>query len=292
MKLKTSVAAMCAVGLMSVLPVAHADLFTFDPDGAGSGVAITGAASIDQAQGNSLAIGGAVPPAPGSGLVQGQLPVGTVLNNLYQANLNSIQGVSGNNLYSNGSNGIFYTFVAGFTERVTFTSAAPDGSIVNNTFSINPGGFFKMCQQSALGNNLAGTGFGCAGNGILNATAVGGTASQTGFQTTLLPLDSFGNNDRSPTLTTSSNGSADLTLRITFADPNFFPDLTEGSILTLSFVNTSNITPFRQADPSFLFSLTGVTADTADNIGAINGLSGPNFQFQADANQSFVRAVP
>jgi len=284
MKLKTSVAAMCAVGLVSVLPAAHADLFTFDSNGAAPGGVIAGAAVFDQAPGNDL--------AQGAGTTTGIIPVGTVIPNLYQANLNSVLGANSTPLYSNGSNGVFYTFVAGFSETVT--GSAVVGPAVVNTFSINPGGFFKMCAQTAPGIDLAGTGFACAGNGILNATAIGGTATSTGFPATAVPLDqSPDGNQRAPTQTVTSNGSAALNLRITFADPAFFPDLTAGSLLTFSFVNSSEITPFNQINPSFCFSSNGVAnCDVPDNIGLVNGSSGPNFQLQADANQSFIRAVP
>ena len=52
-------------------------------------------------------------------------------------------------------------------------------------------------------------------------------------------------------------------------------------------VNSSLITPYDQIDPSRRFSTGLVTDDTATNIGAVNGISGPNFIFQADANSSF-----
>jgi hypothetical protein len=58
--------------------------------------------------------------------------------------------------------------------------------------------------------------------------------------------------------------------------------------------NTSNITPFGQVNPSSQFSINGIAnGGTPNNIGAINGIIGPNFQFQADANSSFTRqAIP
>jgi PEP-CTERM motif len=282
MKIKTSVAALCAAGLMSVAASAQAALFSFDPDGAGVGAApIAGAAVIDQAPGNDLAINGALTAgAP--------LAPGTVINNLYQANLSTILGPTSNVLFANGDGGNFFTFVAGFSETVTASGVL--GATVTNVFSINPGGFFKMCAQNAPGNDLAGTGFACAGNGILSGTALGGNATQTGFPANLVPLDQSPNGNQHPGVTTvTSSGAANLTLQITFADPLYFPDLTAGAVLTLSFVNTSNITPFNQVDPSQNFSSNGTAnGDFPNNIGAINGITGPNFQFQADANQSFV----
>jgi len=281
MKLKTSVAAMCAVGLMGVLPAAHADLFTFDSNGAAAGGAVGGAAFIDQLPGNNLAIGGTVAGGPP--------PVGSGVSNLYQANLNSINAANGAALFTNGAGGSFFTFVAQFNETVIGNSTGGGATTAN--FAILPGGTFKMCAQSALGNDLAGTGFSCAGNGILSATATGGFATQTGFAALLAPLDSSPNgNQRGTTASVTSAGAATLNLRVTFADPNYFPDLVSGTGFTLSFANTSLVTPFNQVDPSLAFSSNTIAnGDTPDNIGPINGISGPNFQFQADANQSFVR---
>ena len=64
--------------------------------------------------------------------------------------------------------------------------------------------------------------------------------------------------------------------------------------LTLSFFNTSQVTPFLQVDPSARFSSNGIAnGDVVANRGAVNGVTGPDFQFQADANTSFqVSAVP
>ena len=75
-----------------------------------------------------------------------------------------------------------------------------------------------------------------------------------------------------------------------------------------TFFNTSQVVPYKQIDPSALFSTNGSTANYGSagtaNIGTMNGglsdgscpvgfTCGPDFMFQADANQSFItRAVP
>jgi len=285
---KLVIASSLALGL-GMASSAQATLFQFNPQGNGLGAGlVNNVATIDQAPGNALALGGVQPGGTG------QLALGTVITDLYQANLNSMLGTSSNILYANGLDGNFFTFVVSFNEVVTGSTVNQDGS-VTNTFSILPGtGFFKMCDQAGLADDLTGTGFACAGNGILSGTAVGGNATQTGFPTALVQFDqSPDGNQYGATQTVTSSGAANLTLQINFADANFFPSLNPGVQFVMSMVNSSLITPFNQVNPSSQFSINGVAnGGTAAGIGAINGITGPNFQFQADANQSFVIPEP
>jgi hypothetical protein len=288
---KALAAALSMAGLMVAGGAGATTLFTFNPTGGGSGGgAISGAALLDEAPGNDLAVGG------GGG---GALPVGTTIGDLYQSNLNTILGPTNNILFANGTGGDFFTFVAGFSETVTASSSSHSGSqtIVNNTFSIDPGGFFYICAQSAAGNDLAGTGFACPeADRILSGHAVTGNATQTGFvpDSGAFPkLDNFGTNNYPTTKTVTSSGGANLTVVVDSVNTGYFPDLLTDNLITFSFTNTSNITPFNQANPSAKFSSDGVAnGDTASNIGTINGISGPNFQFQADANTSFQTPEP
>jgi hypothetical protein len=74
-----------------------------------------------------------------------------------------------------------------------------------------------------------------------------------------------------------------LTADVTYSNPAFF----KIPILQLTF-NSSLVTPFSQVTPSALFTgLPGGGAPSViPNIGTINGLNGPDFQFQADSNFS------
>lgn len=280
MKLKKLLTVLAAAGLTVAMGSAQASIsFSFNPNGTGAVGAIAGAGILDQAPGSTVAINGS-----GGGAA---LPVGTVITDLYQANLAAVQTSTTSNLFSNGTGGKFFTFVASFTETVSFSGAG--GGVLTNAFNIT-GGTFKMCAQSALGNNLAGTGFACAGNGILSGSLNSGNATQTAFTTALGPLDNSGTNDWPGVTSVTSSGAAQLAATINFVDANYFPDLLSGTQLVLALVNSSLITPFNQADPSRLFSSNTVAnGDTAANIGAINGISGPNFMFQSDANSSFDR---
>lgn len=284
MNFKKLAVASAVAGLLGAAGMAQAAItFSFDPDGTGS-TAINNAGLLDQAPGNSIGIGGVNAGGP--------LVVGTTVRSLYQSNLSSVQAADTSVLYANGSNGKYFTFVAGFDEVVTGSSSG--GGAVTNNFGISSGGFFKMCAQGAIGNNLTGAGFACSGDGILNGTITGGFSTQTGFAALLQTLDQSPNgNQWGATRSVTSAGAATLYLTIDYIDPLYFPDLASGLDIVLSFVNSSNITPYSQVDPSRAFSSNGVASgDVAANIGATNGITGPNFIFQADANSSFDRVVP
>jgi hypothetical protein len=320
MKLKKLAAACVAAGLFGVAGMAQAFTFSFDPDGAGGGAPLGGISLFDLSPGNVLTLN-AAPNAS----------VGSTLQTYYQATFNAFQDNDTDNVWSNNTNGVRLTAVAGFKETLQ-TSATSFGTIlytpatattpaltgpglsVANNFLIEDGGFFKLCLQGAASNVLAGTGFSCSGTGILSGRVLSGTSSQTGYIpgnfptagdptsgpfipdfTTLPALDESANGNDYPTIRTiRSDGSANLTLKVDFIDTNYFPDLALGDSVVLALINSSLLTPFGQVNPSAKFSSDGVAnGDVAHNIGLINGISGPNFQVQADANGRFERqAVP
>lgn len=284
MKLKKLFAALAAAGLLGAMGSAQASIdFQFNPLGNGAGLGlINGAGLLDQAPGNILTIGAVAGGGP--------LPVNTTYTSLYQANLAAVQTSTTANLFSNGTDGKYFSFVAKFDETVTGSGVL--GGNVINTFTFG-NGTFKMCAQSALGDNLAGTGFSCAGNGILSGTITSGNGTQTGTAANGGAYDQSGINNWVGTGSVVSNGSADLIATINFVDANYFPDLDNGVDFVLAAVNASIITPFKQTDPSRLFSSNTIAdGDVAANVGAVNGISGPNFGAQSDANASFTRAVP
>src|SRR5262249_42316978 len=111
-------------------------------------------------------------------------------------------------------------------------------------------------------------------------------------------FDNFVNNDYSGVTSVKGGGGVTLSANITFLDPNFFVDSAFGGLgstikVTLD-ANTSTVVPFDQANPSAKFSSTGNNGPLFNAaIGTTNGVSGPDFQFQADANASFdVTPVP
>src|SRR3569623_522396 len=97
------VAVLAALGVSAS---AHATLFSFDPDDAGRGAPIAGAATIDQSPGSAIAGGGVTAI---NNFLAGSGSTGFTL--YYQANLNSIQDSASYYLFSNGSGGKYLPFV-------------------------------------------------------------------------------------------------------------------------------------------------------------------------------------
>lgn len=287
------VAALAALGVSTS---AHATLFSFDPDGAGGGAPIMGAATIDQAPGSALAVGAVTAI---NNFISGSGPTGFTL--YYQANLNSIQDSAANNLFSNGAGGNFFTFVAGFGERVTGAGSLGGSAVA--TFEhdpTNPVNFFTMYATTGLGNNLTGTGF--VGTPILTGTVQGISSSNFSRNLAASPtnLDQFNGDNWSGQQSVTGTGATDMNITVLTADSNYFPTLDPLASIIMSFFNNSQVTPFRQVDPSKCFNTdTSICGGIGGGIisegtlGAVNGINGPNFQFQADANQAIeVSAVP
>lgn len=278
-------AALSVVGLMAATGSAHASVsFSFNPTGGGAGAGvITDLGLLDQTPGSTLALSGTNQVTPGA-----PLAVGSVITDLYQSNLGSLVSSGGSAVWLNGTGNNFFTFVASFTERVL--TASTGAGTASNTFAILSG-TFKMCAQTASGNNLTGSGFSCAGNGILSGSITSGSANFTAYPTQLGLLDSSPNGDQwGGTKSITSTGGAKVSAQLGYIDANYFPDLSLGGFITLALTNTSLITPYDQVDPSRTFSSDGVAnSDVAANVGSINGISGPNLMFQSDANTAFDR---
>ena len=277
-----------AVALLALPGVvfAQASTFTFDPTGTpGAAGDITGLGALDQSPGNALSLGGATTPQGGTATL------------LYQANLGTLNNASGVPVFLNGTGGNYFTFVAGFGE--TFTSISSAGGNTTATFSLAPGApnFFTMYRTAAPGDNLTGLGFTTGTpilQGVLNPTNFSSSFSESNdSRTSPVVFDQFGTNNYPGVTSVIGTGASSFSATITSFDPNYFPDFAAAT-LVLSFFNTSQVTPFAQVDPSARFSSDGVAnGDVLANRGAVNGVSGPDFQFQADANTSFqVSAIP
>src|SRR6266446_4135976 len=235
-------------------PAMATNIVTFDPTGtAGPGGDIT-IDRLDQAPGNAIALGASA-----------NSTVGTNFRLLYQSNLGTAQ-LANVNVYSNGGLGHFFTFVAGFGETVT--------------------------QSSGGASPLLAFGF-TAGNQILSGHIIGANFISN-FQVATPsqspnPLDQSPNGDNYfPTQTVNGAGASTITVVIDSFDANFFPDLVVGG--TLTFFNTNQVLPYLEIDPSACFSSNGIAncdQPGVSSVGAVNGFSGPNTMFQADANESF-----
>jgi hypothetical protein len=291
---------------------AMADLFAFDPTGGGS--TTNQITTLDWAPGNTVGING---NPPGAGLV-----VGSTVQDLFQANLGTAYNgtpPTQTNVFANGTGGAFFTVVAGFSEAVTsvsFTPGVQASATFNDTAAPQPS-FFRICLQSTTGNDLTGAGFACTNaNAILTGTLsnIVSANQSIDFSNPVVPLDNFlsdGNNWGAQT-TVQSSGAASIQVRVISVNAGYFPDLFPGSTIVTALSNTSLITPFSQADPSYCFSSNGTTSSTSGTstctagtfqafgtLGSVNGLpalanggvAGPNFLFQADANTTITRAA-
>lgn len=293
---ETKLAAVFSAILISAAPMAaHSGSisFTFDPTGtAGAAGDITGISIIDEAPGNALAIGGVT-------AIQNFLGVGpgtsTDFDLIYQANLGTMQAQSSAIKYANGlgPEGNHFTVVAGFGETVASSSGFPGTA----TFDWDPTSttnFFKIYRTDALGNNLTGEGFAPASADLIMDGTITGVKS-SGFNLvdgdpTGNLLDQSGGDDWGGVTSVTGSGATDLIIRIDSVDADYFPsfDLTE---LYFSFLNTSQVAPYNDVDPSRkVVSLDG-TGDMAISslVGARNGIDGPDFLFQTDANQSIIQ---
>ena len=292
-----------AGALALAFPVASyaGNSISFDPDGAG-GMSAVSVDLFDWAAGNAVATGGA------------SVATGGTTNLLYQANL-GLTSLLGNTVTASGVGGTsFITAVAGFQEIATVTNGGLTANFALTGVPVNglPSAtnfFYIYANSVGNGDNLAGTGF---TNGTIILSGYISSMNSSNFNISTvggLPVidqfDKANDDDYDPngalpgtTQTLVGSGATDLTVTITGANSSYFPSL-DFTGLNFSFFNTSQVTPFNQVDPSRLFNSDGlgVVPDFAPIIGSVNGIGnrgtgGVDFQFQADANQSFETTVP
>jgi hypothetical protein len=237
----------------------------FDYNGGAAGGAAS-VSSFDWLPGNSIII----PTGPGS------------FNILYQANLGILQGAGLANGTQTGGN--WFTAVAGFGVTVAFSAG---GTTVFN-FDPTADSFFKVYVDAEAGNDQAGTGF-TDGTEILSGTATAELFSSN--FSVIAPnagaLDqSSDGNDYVGTQTVAGSGGTTVTVSIDTFDPAYFLNLVSGS--TLSFTSTSQTLPYRDVDPSAMFSNDGVNVNEIGvaSVGAVNG-QGTRIMAQADASSNF-----
>ena len=281
--------------------------FLFDPTGTSalgtpSGFAVT-ATTMDQAPGNALAIG-AIPAFLGC-LGAGGSNCTNQVQLTYQANLAQFTN-SGTGVFDQGD------IVDGLARNFTYSLSFPEllygaTSVAGiNIALLQAGGsgpnFFRMyASGGVIGNDLTGANF-ATGALILQGTVTTADTSTTSFASRISNLDPFGTNDWPGVTTVENIGTTKISVNITAIDNRYFPDLQVGGLFSVSLeANTSQVLPFDQANPSC--SMINPTTGAAQGynigtfaggacggpwtIGATNGLVGPDFLFQADANSSF-----
>jgi hypothetical protein len=280
------------IGLGSLNTASAVDV-PFDPDGPGplsglglgAGIPIPNLTGLDWNTGNALA-DNSVP-----------LVVGAEFTTYYQARLAVFQIDPGAGFGSTATNftdiatgtgdetisapaSFEWTVAARFKERVT--------AIVGNTafFEVvdDPDNYLKVFYDAvADSNDAAGTGF-TDGHEILSASIV---VQDNGSFT----VNGSGVLDTAPASGASVHGSGsfNISAKVDTWD-NAFLDL-NSIVLPQNHVRISLITstlelPFGPADPAAQFEVVG-GLPVVPNMGLVNGVTGPDFLFEADANQVF-----
>jgi len=273
---------------LAAAPARAGIVFTFDPDGAG-GTAPVQMTTFDPSPGNALAVNALLGTAT--------IPPGTVFPLYYQAAIPTL-------LNSNSQPVAVYgltvpgqlTIVAGFNEVAGVTTVDPVTGKITTPFTQAPGSpnFVQIYYNpTPAANALAGTGYNL-GTLVLSASVNTDVGSFTvdpaqGLQ----QFDQTGTNDYPGVTSVVGSGAVSVTATITFANPDFFINPLPSDLIQFALLaaNSSTVTPFQQVDPSQqFFDGSGLFAA---NHGPVNGVTGPDFQFQADANASLiVNVVP
>lgn len=228
---------------------------------------------------------------PGNALAKGGIPLvtGTPFTLYYQASLGNFLGTNGLPILANSGLNSSYevTLIGAFGEKPTVFGLGGTSS----TFALDPltPNFFKMYVSAVNSNNLAGTGFN--DGSLVMAGHVTSAFGSFSVNTTdplgpVSPLDQFGTNDWAGTSSVSGAGGTSAKVQVDAynQDLAFFSTPPSTFLVDMLF-NTSNILPFIQVDPSRLFT-NAAGAAFAPTVGAINGITGPDMLFQADANSS------
>lgn len=247
--------------------------FMFDPDG-GSGGGSYEVGSFDFAPGNALSY---------------NFALGDTWTLYYQASLGSLVNTAGSVIAGTGLNANYeITAVAGISVQTVLTS---DNSIF---FALDPNGSTNFLQlyydNNVNANPLAGTGY---NDGTLIMDAAAGADLQgvfSVFSDLVVPLDQFGPNNWAGILSGVGIGAFATSADVTYYNTDFF-QLGDQEFLSKMFVNSSQVTPYRQTNPSEQFWDGTGFIDT--DVGQINIFDGPSALTQADANASFqVDVVP
>ena len=296
--LAAALGALFATTMAAPAAIAATTPIIFDTNGAAAGGNIS-VSTFDWSPDNALAVG-ATPLAtsPGS----------TTFTLYAQGRLGNFLDAGGTAILGTGLGSSFeITFETGITEVGTNIITPGVGATAVFSQAAAPTvNFFNIYFDTSMDSNqLAGTGY---GNGSLILSAISSTNNTSFFvpfttdtdndgvndAPTIVPLDGFGTNNRAGITSVSGTGGGALTAQVTGKDSDYFKSDFSAFLIDL-FFNTSNITPFLQAEPAALI----VGNAPAYGNGGVNGFGGPcttgatncDFHFQADANQSF-QAVP
>jgi len=291
--------AVLAVGLSIAGSTVKADAILFDPDGIAPTNPAFQVGSFGFETGNTLAqaaiSGGNLLP-PGSTF---QLFLQTRLTNLTASpGGGTITPLGLNGVASPPNPAYEITLTASITERV-LTSGA--GTATFQTNAVQNNSFIRLFYDTTPdSSNFTGVGF-ADGLQILSATPSASLVSsgdftvsvnQQGQPVGVSPFDTFDTPGSAPGIayagltSVTGSGGAIISAIVNSFDSTFF--LTP--VNTVRFDAFDNV-PFNQTTPSQFFNGSTNTPTVAANRGPVNGVSGPDFQFQSRTSAAFT-AVP
>jgi len=277
----------------------------FDPDGPSSDQSPIVVSTFDWSPGNALAEGAVPLPTDGSTTSFVLYSQGT-LGNFLKADNTAIAGTG-----------------LGTDYEITYQAAIGEigqgyeipGVLAGSTFSLDPSttvNYFKIFWDETIdANPMTGEGYG-DGLEILSATVISNDSNFTivydaNDNIPIGALDQIGADDQPGYGTVIGQGGGQLIAEVDSYDTNFFKVNFDKLVMDL-FFNTSQVTPFRQVEPTGPVTATDGVVGNVPNFGGagvagfdyVNGLGGTcedgttdecDFLFQADANTSF-QAVP
>jgi hypothetical protein len=257
----------------------------YDPDGLAptNGTVQIGSLGFDT--GNALAQ---------ASIAGGQATVGQTFQLFFQTRLTDLAITPGGGSITpaglNGSAGgpAFETTAVGSVTEVV-TSVTPGGSV---TFAAAPvqsaSSFIRMFYHPGLlSDYFTGAGF-AVGTQILTATPSGGSGNFSLDSATINPFDSFDPPASAPgaayagITSVSGSGGSIINGVVTTSDPNFF----KSPIISIRLDAFNNV-PFTSTTPSQFFNSFANTPTVAANHGPVNGVNGPDIQFQSRSAASF-----
>lgn len=265
--------AVTAAGLLGSVRSASADTINFSPTGSGASYSIQG---LGFGPGNALAVN-AIP-----------LTVGSSFQVYFQTHLTSLTGPAAPASVPGLNSAYQITEVATFNETVTSVTTGPSGTTA--TFALNPTPNDRVSiyyNPSVVFNDAAGTGF-TAGTEIARLTATSFGPGGSNFTDTTANTGTEPLTQGSATQSHTGFGSTQANNTVTSYNSAFFNPPTGVPLLVSSIFNAGQSVPFNAVSPSLLFTNPITGATFAPNIGAVNGGTGPDFQFQVNGiTQSF-----
>jgi hypothetical protein len=265
--------ALLVLAAVAHVTVAQADTIIVDPDGGGANGAIA-VATFDY--------------QPGNGIFANLGPAAAAKNNTpftyyFQTRLANFLDGSSVVIPVAGLNQ-----AGGFeiTAVFAFQGIANGGGFPAPTsYSLAGSSYFQLFYDAnplTQADDLAGTGFD-DGTPILSGSITQADGSYTVTPAAPLPLfDGFGPDNYGGLNSLVTTGGADLTVSGITIDPLFFAT---SPVIQLHLLNSSNISPFSQVNPSQIFQPN--SAGLVPLLGVANGM-GTDFQVQSDATGSFV----